>query len=71
MRGQALDQWTDTTAARQWWKLGPATGGYHRLVNVNSGLCADAENGATDGGTRIIQWSTDGGTNQEWQIVAQ
>ncbi|MER6377788.1 RICIN domain-containing protein [Streptomyces mirabilis] len=48
---------------------GPSCG-YCRLVNVKSGLCADAENGATADGTRIIQWATDGGSNQEWQIVA-
>lgn len=69
-QGQALDQRTDTAEAHQWWNLVPAAiSGYYRLVNIRSGMCADAENGATADGTRIIQWPTNGGSNQDWQIV--
>lgn len=69
-QGTALVQTTDTNGANQRWKLVPATtSGYHRLVNVGNGLCADVEGGSTADGARVIQWAANGGVNQEWQVV--
>ncbi|MFI7293743.1 RICIN domain-containing protein [Streptomyces sp. NPDC050121] len=68
--GTALDQNSDTNSTNQWWKLVPAaTGGNHLLVNIKSGLCADVQSGSTADGAKVIQWSANGGANQEWQPV--
>ncbi|GAB3805764.1 glycosyl hydrolase family 95 catalytic domain-containing protein [Micromonospora zhanjiangensis] len=69
-QGATLVQSTDTNGANQCWKLTPAaTAGYQRLVNVRTGLCADVEGGSGADGARVIQWSANGGANQEWQLV--
>ncbi|MGW6536914.1 RICIN domain-containing protein [Streptomyces sp. NPDC055051] len=69
--GEPLDQWTDTDAPNQWWKLVPAgTSGHHHLVNGSSGLYAAVENGSADDGARIVQRPADGSAGQEWTLVA-
>lgn len=68
-QGTALVQAADTNAANQRWRLVAATTGYSRLVNAGNNLCADVEGGSTADGARIIQWPSNGGTNQEWQVV--
>jgi Ricin-type beta-trefoil lectin domain-like len=67
--GARLHQWTDKNGDNQWWRLVPATIGYHRLVNVRTVWCADVEGGSTVDGAKVIQWHDNGGSNQEWQIV--
>ncbi|MEV4827821.1 glycosyl hydrolase family 95 catalytic domain-containing protein [Micromonospora sp. CA-248260] len=70
-QGAALTQSTDTSSDNQWWKLVPAsTSGYHRLVNVRNGWCADVSGASTADGGSVIQWSPGTGANQEWQLVA-
>lgn len=41
----------------------------YRVINVNSGLCLDADGatGSYPNGTRVQQWSCHGGLNQQWQ----
>src|SRR5205085_8778751 len=36
------------------------------ITGVQSGLCVDANGAATANGTKIILWSCNGGTNQQW-----
>ncbi|AVV44187.1 hypothetical protein C6376_24845 [Streptomyces sp. P3] len=68
--GTALDQWQDTNAGNQWWKLVPAaTSGYYHLVNVRSGLHADVQNGSAADGAKVVQWPGGSGGGQEWRPV--
>jgi hypothetical protein len=68
-QGTQLDQWQDTDSNNQWWKLADTGDGYYQLVNVRTGLCADVDGGSTSDGARVIEWPTNTGTNQQWQIV--
>ena len=56
---------------------GTATAGTNQQWNVNangtvtgvqSGLCLDANGAATANGTKLILWSCNGGTNQQWTL---
>ncbi|MFB6849610.1 RICIN domain-containing protein [Streptomyces sp. NPDC056373] len=70
-QGTTLTQGLDNGTDNQWWKLVPSTtSGYHRLVDVRAGWCADVAGGSIDDRTDIIQWPIAGGDNQEWQIVS-
>ncbi|MFE2061127.1 alpha-L-fucosidase [Streptomyces sp. NPDC059467] len=70
-QGDGLNQWTADGGDNQSWKLVPSrTSGYHQLVNVRNGWCADVKDASTADGASIIQWPASGGSNQDWQIVA-
>uniref|UniRef100_UPI0037420BA4 alpha-L-fucosidase n=1 Tax=Streptomyces sasae TaxID=1266772 RepID=UPI0037420BA4 len=70
-QGDGLNQWTADGGDNQSWKLVPSqTSGYHRLVNVRNGWCADVKDASTADGASIIQWPASGGSSQDWQIVA-
>ncbi len=70
-QGDGLDQWTDDGGDNQSWQLAPSqTSGYHQLVNVRNGWCADVKDASTADGAPVIQWPATGGSNQDWQIVA-
>ncbi|MFJ3307219.1 alpha-L-fucosidase [Streptomyces sp. NPDC086549] len=70
-QGAGLDQWADDGGDNQSWKLVPSqTSGYHQLVNVRNGWCADVKDTSTADGATVIQWPSTGGSNQDWQIVA-
>ncbi|WTI42969.1 alpha-L-fucosidase [Streptomyces sp. NBC_00589] len=70
-QGAGVDQWTDDGGDNQWWKLVPSqTSGYHQLVNVRNGWCAEVKDASTADGARVIQWPSTGGSNQDWQILA-
>ncbi|MFC8722137.1 RICIN domain-containing protein [Kitasatospora sp. NPDC057198] len=43
--------------------------GTYRLVNAASGKLLDAAGGGTADGTPVVQWSDDGGTNQQWKLA--
>jgi alpha-L-fucosidase len=69
-QGDSLTQGTDNGSDNQWWKLVPsAISGYHRLVNVRTGWCADVANASTADGARVIQWPVTNGANQDWQVI--
>ena len=65
-----LDQWSDTASTHQWWRLVGTGDGYYSLVNVRSGLVADVSGGSLNDGAQVVQWAANGGTNQQWQLVA-
>ncbi|WP_405577736.1 alpha-L-fucosidase [Streptomyces sp. NBC_01092] len=70
-QGDGLNQWTADGGDNQSWKLVPSrTSGYHQLVNVRNGWCADVKDAATADGASVIQWPATGGSNQDWQILA-
>ncbi|WP_367319588.1 RICIN domain-containing protein [Streptomyces sp. HUAS ZL42] len=45
------------------------TSGYHQLVNVRNGWCADVRDASTADGAPV-KWPATGGSNQDWQILA-
>ena len=42
--------------------------GVHTLKNVNSSMMMDVSSGSTAKGTKIIQWTSNGSTNQQWTL---
>ncbi|MGW1215974.1 RICIN domain-containing protein [Streptomyces sp. NPDC002499] len=42
---------------------------YYTIKNVNSGLLADVYQGSTADNASVIQWQSNSGTNQQWNIV--
>jgi hypothetical protein len=51
------------------WYLRPTGDGYYTIVSRNSGLLADVYGAATNDGAQVVQWTANGGTNQQWQFV--
>jgi endoglucanase len=45
--------------------------GIYKVINRNSGFALDVNGASTTNGADIIQWNTNTGTNQQWQIVQQ
>jgi hypothetical protein len=71
-----------TTMALGWqssWTLDPATGAWtgasnpaaatDRITASHSGLLLDVSGGATADGSKVIQWSDTGGSNQRWRLT--
>jgi alpha-L-fucosidase len=70
-QGAILHQATDAGTDNQWWKLVPSvTSGYYRLVNVRNGWCADVKDASTLDSAYVIQWPTNDGPNQDWQLIS-
>ncbi|WP_443667685.1 RICIN domain-containing protein [Glycomyces salinus] len=46
------------------------TGVFYRLVAQHSGKAADIDSRSTAAGARLIQWSVNSGTNQQFEFVA-
>lgn len=65
--GTGLVQWAHNGSNTQQWTLQSAGGGFHTLVNRNSGKVADIA--GTGNGSRVVQQPANGGTSQQWQIV--
>ncbi|MGB8954861.1 MAG: RICIN domain-containing protein [Tumebacillaceae bacterium] len=63
-----LHQWSYQGLASQQWKLRPSLDGFYYLVNVNSGLAADAP-GASNG-TKLVQQYWDNRESEKWDIQA-
>lgn len=45
------------------------SGSYYKFINRNSGKALDVTNGSTADGAAVIQWTYNGGNNQQWQII--
>jgi hypothetical protein len=74
-QGLQLDQWTCNGGANQQWAF-DAVGSYtstsdasYELAALNSGMVADVSQGSTTAGAAVIQWPTNGGSNQEWNLA--
>ncbi|WP_433364801.1 sigma-70 family RNA polymerase sigma factor [Dactylosporangium sp. CA-152071] len=46
-----------------------ATAGVYIIRNVLSGLCVDVFGNAATDGTRLVQWTCQGSTNQQWRFT--
>ncbi|HEX4703043.1 MAG TPA: alpha-galactosidase [Pseudonocardiaceae bacterium] len=66
--GADVTQAAGTGGTDQQWQLVPTGDGYHRIVNVASGLLLNIPGGSTTSGTRLIQWPDDNGTNAQWRL---
>ncbi|WP_330327698.1 RICIN domain-containing protein [Streptomyces pseudovenezuelae] len=42
---------------------------YYTIKNVNSGQVADVYQASTDNSAHVVQWPSNSGTNQQWNIV--
>ncbi|WP_283655949.1 RICIN domain-containing protein [Paenibacillus sp. RC334] len=67
-RGASLIQWQDNGNNNQQ-GLPVDVGGYLVLVNRNSGLTMDVNQGAVTAGAAVNQWADNGGSNQQWNLV--
>jgi hypothetical protein len=59
----------DTTAGTWTPDSGVPTNGTHTLTNANSSQPMDVASGSTANGAKIIQWTSTGGTNQQWTLT--
>jgi len=59
----------DTTAGTWTPNSGVPTAGIHTLTNANSSMLMDVASGSTANGAKIIQWTSNGGTNQQWTLT--
>jgi hypothetical protein len=48
---------------------GIQSGHTYKLINVNSGKALDVNNNSTADGATVIQWTDNGGTNQQWILT--
>jgi glycosyl hydrolase family 43/ricin-type beta-trefoil lectin protein len=75
-QGVQLDQSTCNAGAGQRWALDAAgsfaSPGNNRyvLVDLASGWVVDVSGGSTSPGAAVIQWITNGGSNQTWSLTA-
>lgn len=63
-----IDNASSSTAQR--WTITNLGGGYYQVLNVNSGKALDVYGGSTSDGASVIQWSWNGGNNQQWSFQA-
>ncbi|MER6712653.1 RICIN domain-containing protein [Streptomyces sp. NPDC000877] len=47
----------------------PDLSGTYKIISIRSGKALGASTGGTANGTPIIQWTDNGGTNQQWRLV--
>jgi O-glycosyl hydrolase len=47
----------------------PDLSGTYEIVSVRSGKALDASGAGTANGTKILQWTYNGGTNQQWRLA--
>ncbi|WP_328778049.1 RICIN domain-containing protein [Streptomyces canus] len=59
----------DATAGTWTAGSGLPTAGIHTLTNPNSSMVMDVASGSTANGAKIIQWPSNGGTNQQWTLT--
>ncbi|WP_406221570.1 RICIN domain-containing protein [Streptomyces canus] len=59
----------DATAGTWTAGSGLPTPGIHTLTNPNSSMVMDVASGSTANGAKVIQWPSNGGTNQQWTLT--
>jgi hypothetical protein len=63
------NSWTLDLTTGTWTGTSNPAAGTYRLTSASSGLLADVSGGATADGSKVIQWSPTGGTNQQWKLA--
>jgi subtilase family serine protease len=65
--GTVVQQYTCNSTNAQAWDFTPTTGGYYRVATSNaSGQVWDVTGASTSDGAKVVLWSNNGGTNQQW-----
>ena len=59
--------WSIDTSTGLW---GDAGSTYYHVGSVKSGLVADVNSASKTAGAQVIQWTNNGGTNQDWKLVS-
>lgn len=73
--GANVSVWSDSDAlncppnAWQRWHLRYVGDGYYNIINHNTGLFLDVNNGDMADGTNVMEWEGNGGDNQLWKFV--
>ncbi|WP_225848288.1 RICIN domain-containing protein [Streptomyces sp. HPF1205] len=62
------NSWTLDTTTGTWTGSSNPADGTRRLTSAGSGLLMDVNGGSTADGAAVIQWSSTGGTNQQWSL---
>ncbi|HEX9045464.1 MAG TPA: RICIN domain-containing protein [Verrucomicrobiae bacterium] len=60
----AIQPWNGGTS--QLWKIAAYSDGFCHIISANSSLLVDVNGGSTADGANLIQWSNNGGDNQQW-----
>src|SRR3990172_4032388 len=68
--GASIVQATCDGSASPQWAGADLGGGAFRIASRASGMVLDAYGAGTANGTRIVQWPSNDGTNQQWKVVA-
>ncbi|MDW4904225.1 alpha-L-fucosidase [Streptomyces sp. ADMS] len=66
--GVMVQRTVSNTSYQQQWAITALGGGAHRLINRHSGKALDNSNNAADW-TRTIQWTPNGGPQQQWNTT--
>jgi hypothetical protein len=66
--GVMVQRALSNTSHQQQWAVTALGGGAYRLVNRHSGKALDNSNNAADN-TRVIQWTPNGGPQQQWNMT--
>jgi hypothetical protein len=66
-----IQQYPDTGANYQRWRVVLQSDGYYHIISVASGQYFDINGASTEDGAINIQWPNNGGNNQDWSIVDQ
>ncbi|WP_269855675.1 RICIN domain-containing protein [Streptomyces sp. RPT161] len=67
--GTQLDIRSGPLGAAGQWRIVPSGDGYATLENRATGMLADVDGQSTTDGARVIEWPSNGGANQQWQLA--
>jgi hypothetical protein len=59
------NNWTIDTSTGAWTDNSST---YYDIVNKNSGMLLDVSGASKTAGTKVIQWNSNGGANQQWML---
>ena len=70
--GTVIDQWQTERqpSYNQTWSIQPQPDGNYLIINAYSGQVLDDSGSSSSNGAQLIQYPFDGGSNQEWILLA-
>ena len=66
-----MQEWDCNGTSAQTFHISPTSGGYFKIINVNSGKGLDIKDVSTLANAVVQQWSYGGGANQQFRFVAR
>ncbi|MEC0227600.1 RICIN domain-containing protein [Paenibacillus alba] len=67
--GALIQQYTNLEHDDQKWYLENLGNGYYNIRNAASGDLLDVNGASTSDGANVIQWPSNNGWNQQWQLI--